>query len=256
MCQFHTHCLIIRCHSYELSAPCSFTHFIHAKDKQPQKLPREKCQTYRWGRRAGAVPPVHDSHFALDIAIFVLHTELGPDENHDGKLCCSATCVAVLGAGAEIAPLACSGLAFRAVWALLGSPLNTRAAAPPSFPTSRSIRPRGVTELSPDPPISSRAAGDAGVLSALGEEPLALGRWSRGCCSLPFPSRDLFPEFFKADLSSHDWVHRVLFFFSFHRQNRHSYEKELISAVCPDKLQTEHTLLADGAPVLECHFCI
>lgn len=147
-------------------------------------------------------------------------------------------------------------LAFRAVWALLGSPLNTRAAAPPSFPTSRSIRPRGVTELSPDPPISSRAAGDAGVLSALGEELLALGRWSRGCCSLPFPSRDLFPEFFKADLSSHDSVHRVLFFFSFHRQNRHSYEKELISAVCPDKLQTEHTLLGDGAPVLECHFCI
>lgn len=29
---------------------------------------------------------MHDSDFALDIDIFVLHSELGPDENHDG--CC------------------------------------------------------------------------------------------------------------------------------------------------------------------------
>lgn len=29
---------------------------------------------------------MHNSHFALDIDIFVLHSELSPDENHDGWL--------------------------------------------------------------------------------------------------------------------------------------------------------------------------
>lgn len=27
---------------------------------------------------------MHNPHFALDIDIFVLHTELSPDKNHDG----------------------------------------------------------------------------------------------------------------------------------------------------------------------------
>lgn len=126
-------------------------------------------------------------------------------------------------AGAEIAFCSVELCRLRSVWALLCSLLNTAAAAPLLSTHSPTQRDRAF----PGPPISSRAAGNAGVLSELGEEPLALRRWSRGCYSLHLHLKTRFRSSWRQILSdSHDTLQQVLFLR--HKRNRNN--------VCPDEL--------------------
>lgn len=104
---------------------------------------------------------MHNPNFALDIAVFLLHTELGPDQNHvESKTKCRCPLAVVLKS-------LCS-VEFESAGAPLGSPLNTAAAA-------RSQSPHPPTQRDgafPDRPFPQTRQGMPVSSAALAAEPL------------------------------------------------------------------------------------
>ena len=133
---------------------------------------------------------MHNPHFALDIDIFVLDTELSPDENHDGwwykVVFLRATCA--LRWLVVMVLLKLLRLLFRGACALLGSLLNTTAAAPLLYAHPPTLRDRAF------PGSAHFLTHGRGCRCPHGARRAAIGAPAR-MLQPPSPSRELFPEF-------------------------------------------------------------
>lgn len=145
--------------------------------------------------------------------------------------------------GAEIAPVCWAML--RPVWGLLGSLLNSTAAAPLLHTHSPTHRDRAF-------PGSARF-----LTHGRGYRCPQIARWKAiGAPAMitrmlqpPSPSRDLFPEFLKAEPSRQS-RHGTKSAFFFQRQNKKNRHAVKISCWLP-RLTPDSHLLSDGAPVLK-----